>query len=109
MRRAAFYFVSQQLQEQPLGFLKRVNVPTATLQLQPGDALIWVSDGFEERMNADGEIWSTEQEAAALTEICQREASGEAIARELMAACDRVSDGLGNGDDMTIVVVKAGT
>ena len=86
--------------------LKRVNVPTATLQLQTGDALIWVSDGFEERMNASGEIWETEQVAAALMEICQREESGEAIARELLAACDGVSEGRSNDDDMTIVVVK---
>ena len=95
------------LKAQPLGFLKRVNVPTATLQLQPGDALIWVSDGFEERMNASGEIWGTEQVAAALLEICQRENSGGAIARDLLAACDRASDGCSNDDDMTIVVMKA--
>jgi len=96
-----------ELKAQPLGFLKRVNVPTATLQLQSGDALIWVSDGFEERMNARNEEWGTEQVAAALTEICQREMSGEAMARELIAACDRVADGRNNDDDMTIVIVKA--
>ncbi len=96
-----------ELKAQPLGFLKRVNVPIATLQLQAGEALIWVSDGFEERMNASGELWGTEQVEAALTEICQREHSGEAIAKALMAACDRASDGRGNDDDMTIVIVKA--
>ncbi|MBL8205079.1 MAG: SpoIIE family protein phosphatase [Blastocatellia bacterium] len=96
-----------ELKAQPLGFLKRVNVPTATLQLQPGEALIWVSDGFEERMNARHEEWGAQQVATALAEICQREASGEAMARELMAACDRASDGRSNDDDMTIVVVKA--
>jgi serine phosphatase RsbU (regulator of sigma subunit) len=96
-----------ELKAQPLGFLKRVNVPTATLQLQPGEALIWVSDGFEERMNARNEEWGAAQVAAALTEICAREESGEAIARELIAACDRASDGRSNDDDMTIVMVKA--
>jgi serine phosphatase RsbU (regulator of sigma subunit) len=95
-----------ELKAPPLGFLKRVNVPTATLQLHAGDVLIWVSDGFEERMNARGECWGTEQVAAALTEICQREISGEAMARELLATCDRAADGRGNDDDMTIVVVK---
>jgi ligand-binding sensor domain-containing protein/serine phosphatase RsbU (regulator of sigma subunit) len=96
-----------ELKAQPLGFLKRVNVPTATLQLQTGEALIWVSDGFEERMNPCNEEWGSEQVAAALTEICQREHSGEAIAKALIAACDRASDGRSNDDDMTIVVVKA--
>jgi serine phosphatase RsbU (regulator of sigma subunit) len=96
-----------ELKAQPLGFLKRVQVPTATLQLQAGEALIWVSDGFEERMNARGECWGTEQVEAALTAICQRETSGEAIARALVAACDRASDGRGNDDHMMIVVVKA--
>jgi sigma-B regulation protein RsbU (phosphoserine phosphatase) len=95
-----------ELKAPPLGFLKRVNVPTATLQLHAGDVLIWVSDGFEERMNARGECWGTEQVAAALTEICARETSGAAMARALIAACDRASDGRNNDDDMTIVVVK---
>ena len=94
------------LKAQPLGFLKRVNVPTATLQLQTGDALIWVSDGFEERMNAHNEEWGSQQVAAALTEICRRETSGEEIARELIAACDGASDGRNNNDDMTVVIVK---
>ncbi len=94
------------LKAQPLGFLKHVNVPVATLQLQAGDALIWVSDGFEERMNARNEEWGSEQVAAALTEICRRETSGEEIARELIAACDGASDGRNNNDDMTVVIVK---
>ena len=95
-----------ELKAPPLGFLKRVNVPTARLQLQTGDALIWVSDGFEERMNARNEEWGAEQVVAALTAICQRESAGEAIARELIAACDRAADGRSNDDDMTIVVIK---
>jgi serine phosphatase RsbU (regulator of sigma subunit) len=96
-----------ELKAQPLGFLKRVNVPTATLQLQPGEALIWLSDGFEERMNARNEEWGAAQVAAALTEICAREESGEAIAQALLAACDRAAGGRSNDDDMTIVVMKA--
>jgi serine phosphatase RsbU (regulator of sigma subunit) len=58
-------------------------------------------------MNARNEEWGTEQVAAALTEICARETSGETIAQALIAACDRASGGRSNDDDMTIVVMKA--
>lgn len=93
----------------PLGFLKRINITPVTVQLQPGDALIWLSDGFEERRKEDGEIWGTEQVAAALTEICPRAKSGEVIALELLNDCDRAAGKRVNDDDMTIVVVRAGT
>jgi serine phosphatase RsbU (regulator of sigma subunit) len=94
------------LKAPPLGFLKQVTLQTARLQLRAGDALIWVSDGLEERMNADGEVWGTEQVAATLLESCRHATSGEAIARDLLAACDAAAAGRNNDDDMTIVVVK---
>jgi sigma-B regulation protein RsbU (phosphoserine phosphatase) len=92
----------------PLGFLKRVEVRPVRLNLQRGDAMIWVSDGFGERMNAQSELWGDEEVLNTLTRICNEAASAEEIADRLFAACDQFADGCANDDDMTIVVARIG-
>jgi phosphoserine phosphatase RsbU/P len=95
------------MQSPPLGFLKQISVRPVSLRLEPDDALVWVSDGFGERMNGEGEIWGDEEVALTLERICREETSAEAISRRLIEACDRSAGGKGNNDDMTIVVAKA--
>lgn len=41
----------------PLGFLREVSVRPVEIQMQSGDALLWLSDGFEERLNRVNEVW----------------------------------------------------
>ena len=56
--RAASHSLSViETQAPPLGFLRQVNVRPVEARLAPGDALIWLSDGFEERMNYANQIW----------------------------------------------------
>jgi phosphoserine phosphatase RsbU/P len=94
------------MQAPPLGFLKQIIARPMTLHLEPDDALVWVSDGFGERMNGDGETWGDEEVALTLERICREEASAEAISRRLIESCDRAAGGRSNDDDMTIVVAK---
>ncbi|HYE73156.1 MAG TPA: GAF domain-containing SpoIIE family protein phosphatase, partial [Blastocatellia bacterium] len=94
------------MQSPPLGFLKQINASPMTFQLEPDDALIWVSDGFGERLNQDNEIWGDEEVALTLEKICREESSANAISRRLIEVCDRAADGRGNTDDMTIVIAK---
>jgi serine phosphatase RsbU (regulator of sigma subunit) len=68
--------------------------------------LIWLSDGFEERMNYDNQIWGSEQVERTLERICGEETSAENIARRMIDACDGAADGRSNDDDMTIVVAR---
>ena len=93
-------------QAPPLGFLRQVNVRPVETRLGPGDALIWLSDGFEERMNHADQIWGSEQVGRALERICREETSAENIARRMIEACDGAAGGRGNEDDMTIVVAR---
>jgi serine phosphatase RsbU (regulator of sigma subunit) len=93
-------------QAPPLGFLRQVNVRPVEMRLKPGDALIWLSDGFEERMNYDNQIWGSEQVERTLERICREETSAENIARRMIDACDGAADGRSNDDDMTIVVAR---
>jgi serine phosphatase RsbU (regulator of sigma subunit) len=93
-------------QAPPLGFLRKVNVRPVEMRLRPGDALIWLSDGFEERLNHNNEIWSSDQVEQTLERICDEESSAEKIARRMIEACDGAAGGRGNDDDMTIVVAR---
>jgi sigma-B regulation protein RsbU (phosphoserine phosphatase) len=93
-------------QAPPLGFLRRINVRPVEMRLEPGDALIWLSDGFEERMNHANQIWGSEQVERTLERICVEEKSAEDIARRMIDACDGAAEGRSNEDDMTIVVAK---
>jgi phosphoserine phosphatase RsbU/P len=93
-------------QAPPLGFLRQVNVRPVETRLGLGDALIWLSDGFEERMNHADQIWGSEQVGRALERICREETSAENIARRMVEACDGAAGGRGNDDDMTIVVAR---
>jgi serine phosphatase RsbU (regulator of sigma subunit) len=76
------------------------------MRLETGDALIWLSDGFEERMNHANQIWGSEQVERTLGRICVEESSAEDIARRMIDACDGAAGGRSNDDDMTIVVAK---
>ena len=93
-------------QAPPLGFLRQVNVRPIEMRLSPGDALIWLSDGFEERLNYKNDVWGSEQVERTLERICGGEFSAETIARRMIEACDGAAGGRGNDDDMTIVVAK---
>lgn len=93
-------------QAPPLGFLRQVNVRPVEMRLQPGDALIWLSDGFEERMNHENQFWGIEHVEETLDRICGEEPSAEYIARRMIEACDGAAGGRSNDDDMTIVVAK---
>ena len=93
-------------QAPPLGFLRRVNVRPVETRLGPGDALIWLSDGFEERMNQADQIWGSEELERTLERICDEESSAEGIAQRMIEACDGAAGGRSNDDDMTIVVAK---
>jgi serine phosphatase RsbU (regulator of sigma subunit) len=90
----------------PLGFLRQVSVRPVEMQLRDGDALIWLSDGFEERLNPENQIWGGEQIERTLQMICGQGASAEDIARRMIEACDDAAEGRTNDDDMTIVVAK---
>src|SRR5262249_60038206 len=80
-------------QAPPLGFLRQVNVRPVETRLVPGDSLIWLSDGFEERMNHADQIWGSEQVGRALERICGEETSAENIARRMIEACDGAAGG----------------
>jgi phosphoserine phosphatase RsbU/P len=93
-------------QAPPLGFLRQVNVRPVQVELRSGDALLWLSDGFEERLDHMNQVWGSELVAETLELICGEEPSADDIARRMIEACDSAAGGRSNHDDMTIVVAK---
>lgn len=90
----------------PLGFMKQIKLRGHSLAVDPGDYLIFLSDGFHERMNDQGEIWGYDTLSTALLDICQKSASATEIIDGLVTACDQFAAGCPNNDDMTAVVLK---
>jgi len=90
----------------PLGYLRKVSIPTHTFRLAPGDRLVFLSDGFNERFNEADQLWGEEALAAELGRICGEEDEPEPVAGRLIEACDAFAGARKNDDDMTVVVVQ---
>ncbi|OQY26302.1 MAG: hypothetical protein B6244_13980 [Candidatus Cloacimonetes bacterium 4572_55] len=90
----------------PLGFLSRIHPEMVSTRIDPGDTLIFLSDGFEERFNYEDETWGDEPLEKELYRLCRANYDPERIAEGIFDACDRFSDGRINNDDMTIVVIR---
>jgi HAMP domain-containing protein len=76
----------------------------ATLQLEPGDVVVWLSDGLIEATNAAGEPFGYEKVIEALAGV---EGDGAAQVRDrLLAAVERYAAGEPPGDDRTLVVMR---
>lgn len=95
------------LKAPPLGFLRRLPVPTARVRLEPGDSLVLLTDGFAERFDAARREWGYDTVERELERICREHEGPRAIATSLVAACDAFAGGCEPEDDITVVVVTA--
>ena len=95
-----------ELKGPPLGFLNDISIPVASTRLNPGDMMIFLSDGFSERFDPDHRIWGHKALLQALQDICRRSTSAGEVTRELVTASDQFARLRPNDDDMTIVVLR---
>jgi phosphoserine phosphatase RsbU/P len=88
----------------PVGVMADVVYEPVTLHLQPGDVVVFTTDGIDEALDGDDEPFGGDQVAAAL----RRLASGSArdIADGLLAASDLHLGGRDASDDRTVVALK---
>ena len=90
----------------PLGRLEALSYHEEILALTPGDVLVLLSDGVEDRPAADGQPFGRERIEAVVIEAAS--GSAQEIADALMVASGNYSLGSdGEMDDRTIVVLKA--
>jgi sigma-B regulation protein RsbU (phosphoserine phosphatase) len=88
----------------PLGMFPNVSYEEFTLATQPGDALLFVSDGITDAENAQGEMYGDERLANML--CSQRKRSAAAIAEAILSDVTHFQGGHDRFDDETIIVLR---
>jgi sigma-B regulation protein RsbU (phosphoserine phosphatase) len=88
----------------PLGLLDASEYNQGEVLLQPGDAVLCVSDGISEATNAKDEIWS-ESEVVKIVRTC-RGLTAQQMIDQLVEATDRFTGKAKQADDMTVVAIR---
>ena len=95
-----------QVDAYPLGVRSDSVYPTIEVSLEPGDRLVFCSDGIVEMGNADGEIFGFGRTAAIIRQGCIEDLPAEGMIERLVDAARSFADGAPQEDDMTCVVVR---
>jgi sigma-B regulation protein RsbU (phosphoserine phosphatase) len=88
----------------PLGMFPDVSYEELNLAAEPGDAIVFVSDGILDAENARGEMYGQERLSSLL--CSQRDRSAAAIAEAIHADVSRFQGAQDRFDDETIIVLK---
>jgi sigma-B regulation protein RsbU (phosphoserine phosphatase) len=88
----------------PVGLLDISAYDQCDVMLQPGDAVLCLSDGISEATNARNEMW-TESEVETIVQTCRGLTARQMVDR-LVEATDRFAGEAKQADDMTVVVVR---
>ena len=88
----------------PVGLFEVAQYETATVKFEPGDAMIFCTDGITEAFNIHGESFGTER-VARICEV-ERQASPPKFLSQIFAAVERFTQGREQHDDMAAVVFQ---
>jgi len=107
-RRATGEIESLEAQGIPLGMIASINYERGTQrQLEPGDMLVLVTDGFYEWEDPQGSEFGIERLEAVIRQ--SRDCSAEEVIERLRAAVLAFCKGTRQKDDLTAVVIKRKT
>ena len=100
------HVISIRLEGVPLGLLPGTEYDESTIDLQPGDVIIFASDGILESANATEEEFGLQRLSALLSGISPED-SARAIADRILAETDNHSGAdVAPHDDRTLVVLR---
>jgi sigma-B regulation protein RsbU (phosphoserine phosphatase) len=88
----------------PLGLLEGRDYDEVKWTTQPGDVLLFFSDGVEDQVNAEDEEIGHVRLFRALTQLCDQPA--QTIVDAMFAELDRFRDGVAIADDQTLIAMK---
>ena len=88
----------------PLGMFPNVKYEEFSLSTQPGDSLIFFSDGIADAQNSDGDMFGDDRLKAVVKKNHQKSASK--IADAILADVSKFQGGQERFDDETVVVLK---
>jgi sigma-B regulation protein RsbU (phosphoserine phosphatase) len=88
----------------PLGILDEADYQETRIQLEPGDRIIFSTDGIVEAMNGKKEILGFER----LLEMIKETKSGDAdsLMKEILERVDKFAEGAPQSDDLTLIVIS---
>lgn len=89
-----------------LGVMPQVTYTRSTVPIQPGDVLVFYTDGLTEAMSPGRELFHSERLIEELGR-CSSE-SAERVADSVWSALQRHLDGEANHDDCSLIVVRVG-
>jgi len=95
-----------QAEAYPLGVRPDTEYTAVEAQLEPGDRLIFCSDGIVEAENAAGQLFGFERTAAAILRSCQKGLNAEDLLAQIVDKVKAFSGEVPQGDDQTIVVLQ---
>ena len=90
----------------PLGVRPDTQYEVLETQLQPGDRIVFCSDGIIEADNVAGEQFGFECTAETIQKACQEGLSAEATIDRILEAVSEFKGNAPQSDDMTCVVVR---
>ena len=92
------------LKGMPLGAHRSFPYELEEITLTPGDAILMLTDGFEELCNSEGEMFDYARVKRAFWESAQR--TPQEIVQHLSESANHWSEGQPQNDDITLVVLK---
>jgi len=95
-----------QVDAYPLGVRPDTTYQTIEVQLEPGDRVVFCSDGIIEATNEAGEMFGFERTAEVIRQGCVEGLSAEALLERIIEEVKTFSQGVPQGDDQTVVVLK---
>lgn len=100
---------SLEIEGAPLGSFIGFRYQETALDLEPGDTVLLMSDGFPERLNQADEMLGYEKAVEAFSRAAARNGSPNAIIERLVADGEDWAAGTPPQDDMTFVVLRRTT
>ena len=101
--------VEIQLDAYPLGVRADSTYETSTIQLDPGDFLIFCSDGIIEAENAQGELFGYERITEIIRSGSMTAPSAEGLLQHIMTTVQQFMGEVPRGDDQTLVILGVKT
>jgi len=105
-RAASGEFEQLKITASPLGMRARTRYGTLAVDLEPGDRIVFISDGIPEAEDAEGEIIGFERTAEIVRERCARDASSQEMIDGLILDVKEFTGDVPQGDDMTFIVLS---
>jgi sigma-B regulation protein RsbU (phosphoserine phosphatase) len=87
-----------------IGAFEDITLDEQRIDVQPGDVLVFYTDGITDALNPEGQLFGEERLAAFLAE--HGSDGAEAIMVALMSEIAAFADGAEQADDITCVIVK---